>query len=66
MRGTIPAESVHAISQRLPELTGGEGTFLSDFDHYQLMNGPPPMRAVSGANPYNRKQYMSHVLRRLS
>lgn len=34
LEGTIPAASIHALDQRLPGLTSGEGTLEHTFTHY--------------------------------
>ena len=63
--GDIPAERVHALSQRLPTLTRGEGVLESTFDHYQEVGGVVPTRPRSDHNPLNRKEYLLHVVRRV-
>jgi ribosomal protection tetracycline resistance protein len=63
--GDIPAERVHALSQRLPHLTRGEGVVESTFDHYQALTGAFPIRPRSDHNPLNRKEYLLHVVRRV-
>jgi ribosomal protection tetracycline resistance protein len=63
--GDIPAERVHALSQRLPHLTRGEGVLESTFDHYQALTGAFPIRPRSDHNPLNRKEYLLHVVRRV-
>ncbi|MFF3560518.1 GTP-binding protein [Streptomyces sp. NPDC002574] len=40
VEGDIPAASVHALEQRLPSLTRGEGVLEYDFDHYQEVATP--------------------------
>jgi ribosomal protection tetracycline resistance protein len=65
VEGDIPAERVHALSQRLPTLTRGEGVLESSFDHYQEVAGEAPSRPRSDHNPLNRKEYLLHVVRRV-
>jgi ribosomal protection tetracycline resistance protein len=65
VEGDIPAERVHALSQRLPTLTRGEGMLESSFDHYQEVTGEVPCRPRSDHNPLNRKEYLLHVVRRV-
>jgi ribosomal protection tetracycline resistance protein len=65
VEGDIPAERVHALSQRLPTLTRGEGALEATFDHYQEVTGDTPVRRRSDHNPLNRKEYLLHVLRRV-
>ena len=63
--GDIPAERVHALSQRLPHLTRGEGVLESTFDHYQALTGAFPIRPRSDHKPRGRKEYLLHVVRRV-
>jgi ribosomal protection tetracycline resistance protein len=63
--GDIPAERVHALSQRVPNLTRGEGVLECTFDHYQEVTGEVPTRPRSDHNPLNRKEYLLHVVRRV-
>jgi len=65
VEGDIPAAQVHALQRRLPTLTRGEGTLESEFDHYQLVSGPPPERARWDHNPLNRREYLLQVVRRV-
>jgi ribosomal protection tetracycline resistance protein len=65
VEGDIPAERVHALSQRLPTLTRGEGVLEGAFDHYQEVTGAVPSRPRSDHNPLNRKEYLLHVVRRV-
>ncbi len=64
LRGTIPAEHVHAFEQALPALGQGEGVFLSEFADYRPYPGPPPTRPRTGENPLDRKEYLAQVARR--
>jgi len=61
----LPAGEVHAVQQRLPALTRGEGVLESAFDHYRPVRGPAPERARTDLNPLHRKEYLLHVLRRI-
>jgi ribosomal protection tetracycline resistance protein len=65
VEGDIPAAQVHALSQRLPTLTRGEGELESAFDHHREVAGEAPSRPRSDHNPLNRKEYLLHVLRRV-
>lgn len=65
LRGMIPAIDVHAVAKQTPELTHGEGFFDTDFDRYQPVTGRTPERPHVGPNPYDRDEYMLHVLRTL-
>ncbi|MER6346864.1 GTP-binding protein [Streptomyces sp. NPDC001595] len=64
--GTVPAARVHALEQRLPGLTRGEGELDSAFDHYApVARGvAPPERPRTDHNPLNRKEYLLNVTRR--
>jgi ribosomal protection tetracycline resistance protein len=64
-RGGDPAAQVHQLTQRLPDLTRGEGVLESAFDHYRPVRGPVPSRPRTDHNPLNRKEYLLHVLRRV-
>jgi len=61
LQGHIPAAKVHALRQRLPGLSHGEGVLESEFAHYQQVRGVPPSRPRSDHNPLDRKQYLLAV-----
>jgi ribosomal protection tetracycline resistance protein len=56
---------VHALTQRLPTLTRGEGVLDSAFDHYRQVTGVPPERPRAAHHPLNRKEYLLKVVRRV-
>ncbi|HLL36136.1 MAG TPA: translation factor GTPase family protein [Streptomyces sp.] len=64
--GVVPAARVHALEQRLPGLTRGEGELESAFDHYAPVDrgAPVPERPRTDHNPLNRKEYLLNVTRR--
>jgi ribosomal protection tetracycline resistance protein len=64
--GEIPAARVHALQQRLPTLTRGEGVLETEFDHYRPVRGAPPVRPRWDHNPLNRGEYLLQVTRRLA
>ncbi|WP_261720264.1 TetM/TetW/TetO/TetS family tetracycline resistance ribosomal protection protein [Streptomyces sp. FZ201] len=65
LEGAVPAARVHALEQRLPGLTRGEGELESAFDHYApVTRGSVPERARTDHNPLNRKEYLLNVTRR--
>jgi ribosomal protection tetracycline resistance protein len=67
LRGTVPAARVHALEQRLPGLTRGEGELESAFAHYApVTHGTVPERPRTDHNPLNRKEYLLNVTRRVS
>lgn len=64
LEGTVPAARVHALGQRIPGLTGGEGVLESAFDHFAPVSGGElPERARRDANPLDRKEYLMRVQR---
>ncbi|MCW2506733.1 MAG: GTP-binding protein [Actinomycetia bacterium] len=65
LTGSVPAAEVHGLRLRIPGLTRGEGVLESAFDRYEPVTGPIPVRARSGPDPRNRKEYLLHVVRRL-
>ena len=62
--GTVPADRVHELQQRLPGVTGGEGVLESAFDHYEPVVGPVPERAYIGADPRDRDAYLQTLRQR--
>jgi ribosomal protection tetracycline resistance protein len=57
LEGTVPAARVHALGQRIPGLTAGEGVLESTFDHFApVAGGEVPERARWDANPLDRKE----------
>jgi ribosomal protection tetracycline resistance protein len=62
LEGAVPAARVHALEQRLPGLTRGEGELESAFDHYApVVHGTVPERPRTDHNPLNRKEYLLNV-----
>ncbi|WP_337267483.1 translation factor GTPase family protein [Oryzifoliimicrobium ureilyticus] len=59
LEGTMPAAKVQAIQQQLLGLTSGSGTMESAFEHYAPLASQisPPIRARTGPNPFDRKEY---------
>ncbi|WP_026923627.1 elongation factor G [Glycomyces arizonensis] len=66
LEGTVPAASVHALGQRLPSLTGGEGVAESAFERYEPVSGAVPSRARYDHNPLDREEYLLAVVRRVA
>jgi ribosomal protection tetracycline resistance protein len=54
----LPAAREHDLQRKFSALTGGEGVLESAFVGYQPVNGDPPARQRSTANPLNRDEYM--------
>ncbi|MER6282741.1 translation factor GTPase family protein [Streptomyces sviceus] len=66
LEGAVPAARVHALEQRLPGLTRGEGELENGFDHYApVSHGTVPRRPRSDHNPLNRQEYLLNVTRRV-
>ncbi|MEV5383903.1 translation factor GTPase family protein [Streptomyces sp. NPDC052721] len=66
LEGTVPAARVHALEQRLPGPTRGEGELETAFDHYApVTRGMVPERPRTDHNPLNRKEYLLNVTRRV-
>ncbi|MFE7900294.1 GTP-binding protein [Streptomyces sp. NPDC057424] len=66
LEGTVPAARVHALEQRLPGLTRGEGELESSFAHYApVTHGTIPERPRTDHNPLDRKEYLLNVTRRV-
>ncbi|MGX4687915.1 GTP-binding protein [Streptomyces sp. JNUCC 63] len=64
--GTVPAAGVHALEQRLPGLTRGEGEVETAFDHYApVTGGTVPERPRTDHNPLDRKEYLLNLTRRV-
>jgi ribosomal protection tetracycline resistance protein len=55
----LPAARTHALQQRLPPLTGGEGVLESSFAGYQPVSGEQPARPRTTPNPLNRAAYLA-------
>ncbi|MEU4480352.1 translation factor GTPase family protein [Micromonospora sp. NPDC023966] len=66
IEGEVPAGRVHALEQRLPGLTRGEGTMEAEFDHYRPVRGPAPSRPRWDHDPLHRKEYLLAVARRVT
>ncbi|MGY5011233.1 GTP-binding protein [Streptomyces sp. 900105755] len=67
LEGAVPAARVHAIEQRLPGLTRGEGELETAFDHYApVVRGPVPERPRTDHNPLSRKEYLLNVTGRVA
>ncbi|MFU8851195.1 GTP-binding protein [Micromonospora sp. SL1-18] len=66
IEGEVPAGRVHALEQRLPSLTRGEGSLEAEFDHYRPVRGPEPGRPRWDHDPLNRKEYLLAVARRVT
>lgn len=63
LEGHLPARRLHALSSRLPDLTGGEGALSSGLDHYRPVHGEPPVRARTGPDPLDREVWFRDMPR---
>jgi ribosomal protection tetracycline resistance protein len=66
LEGEIPAARVRELQQQLPALTRGEGVLECAFDRYQPVQGTPPTRPRSDHDPFDREEYLLHVVRRVA
>ncbi|NES27418.1 GTP-binding protein [Micromonospora terminaliae] len=66
IEGEVPAGRVHALDQRLPGLTRGEGVLEAEFDHYRPVRGPAPSRPRWDHDPLHRREYLLAVARRVT
>jgi ribosomal protection tetracycline resistance protein len=62
--GEIAVRHVHALQQRLPGLTQGEGVLETAFSCHRPVKGEPPVRPRVDANPLNKKEYLQNLARR--
>jgi len=63
VEGLLPAAAVHALGQRLPGLTGGEGLVETAFHGYRPLTGPSPTRPRTEPDALNRRGYLLQVTR---
>jgi ribosomal protection tetracycline resistance protein len=63
--GDVPAARVHDLQRQLPSLSRGEAMLETEFSHYQPVRGARPSRSRTDHNPFNRKEYLLHVVRRV-
>jgi ribosomal protection tetracycline resistance protein len=66
LEGEIPAARVRELQQQLPALTRGEGVLECAFDRCQPVQGTPPTRPRSDHDPFDREEYLLHVVRRVA
>ena len=63
--GDVPAARVHALQRQLPALTRGEGVLETVFHRYRPVQGSAPERSRTDHNPFDRREYLLHVQRRV-
>jgi ribosomal protection tetracycline resistance protein len=61
LRGMVTSAQVQAMRRVLPGLSGGAGVLESAFDHYSPIAVPPRARARTGANPFDRINYLRAI-----
>jgi len=64
LEGEVAVRQLHALRQRLPQLTQGEGVLDTAFCRHRPVKGAPPERARTDANPLNKKEYLQNISRR--
>lgn len=64
LEGLIPARRTFSFERQIPDLTGGEGVFVSELAEYQETRGTPPTRARTDNNPLNRQEYLRRTFNR--
>jgi len=65
VQGIVPAVSVHALQQRVPDLTSGEGLLTTRLDHFAPAVGAPPTRPRTDDDPTDRVSYLKTTTRRV-
>jgi ribosomal protection tetracycline resistance protein len=65
IEGEIAVRQVHALQQRVPGLSAGEGVLETAFSHHRPVKGDPPVRPRTDANPLNKKEYLQTLARRM-
>ncbi|UGX87043.1 elongation factor G [Phyllobacterium meliloti] len=63
LEGTIASAMIQNVQLQLPGLTSGAGAMECEFDHYAPIIGPKRLRQRSGADPFNRTEYLLRVRR---
>lgn len=59
--GTIPAANVHALQQRVPTLTHGEGLLETAASAFHPVTGEVPARRRTDHDPLHRREYLLRV-----
>jgi translation elongation factor EF-G len=58
-----PAARAHDLQRQLSATTGGGGVLESSFVGYEPVNGDPPTRRRTTANPFDREERIRHLAR---
>ncbi|NLR99680.1 TetM/TetW/TetO/TetS family tetracycline resistance ribosomal protection protein [Rhizobium sp. P38BS-XIX] len=61
LEGTVATALVQGIQRQLPGLSSGTGVFTHAFDHYAPITGAATIRQRSGANPFDRADYLQRI-----
>ena len=64
IEGSVPAECVHELQIRVPNVTRGEGILETAFDHYAPVVSKPPIRPRTDNNPLDRMEYLRKIAQR--
>ena len=64
LAGHLPARNAFSFAKSVPDLTQGEGMFVSEFGGYQKVPGQPPQRLRTDNNPLNRVDYFRRTLKK--
>ena len=64
IEAVLPGARAHDLQRQLSRLTGGEGVLDSSFIGYEPVDGDPPRRERTTANPLNGARDTMHVARR--
>jgi ribosomal protection tetracycline resistance protein len=61
LRGTLPVATTEELRSELPQFTEGEGSILLQESGYLKVEGQYLTRGRLDHNPFDRKEYLSHV-----
>jgi ribosomal protection tetracycline resistance protein len=64
LEGLIPARRTFEFERSIPDFTGGEGVFLTEFGEYQAVQGAIPTRERTDNNPFDRQEYLRRTFSR--
>ena len=61
LEGTVASAMIQGIQKQLPGLSSGRGILDHAFDHYAPAAGLPRLRQRTGANPFDRADYLQRI-----
>ena len=64
LEGLIPVRRTFEFERSIPDLTNGEGTFVTEFGEYQAVQGAIPTRERTDNNPLDRQEYLRRTFSR--